>query len=344
MPFAHCHVLKVNMDLYETIEQYIKNGRKGILATVIYRAGSAPRDAGAKMFVGEDGKSFGTVGGGRLESDAYNEALRIMGSEEVKILQIRMDGNTVTGEGMLCGGNVDILLEPVYERYMEVYRKIGYLEKKGRKGIIVTRYGHNVFSKTLIEQNLETLGDALADEEIEKLNGYILENKPLIMDDTVVEPLQVSSVLYIFGAGHVSQFLSKVSKMVDFHVVVIDDREEFANPERFPEADEIIAEDFHRVFDRIKFSGLEFVVIVTRGHKYDADVLGETLKRPVKYIGMIGSRRKVKIVFDYMRESGFDEQAIGSVHAPIGIDINAETPQEIAVSIVSELIKIRGEL
>ena len=331
------------MDLYEGIEQYLKDKKKGMLATVIFRAGSAPRDVGAKMFVGQDGKTFGTVGGGRLEADSYNEAVRLMRSGETTILRIRMDGDAVAGEGMLCGGNVDILLEPIDERYIEIYRRIGYLAKRGRKGVIVTKYGHNTFSKTLIEQDLEITGGPLTDDEIREFHDYLGEMKPVIIDDTVIEPLQSSSVLYIFGAGHVSQFLSKVAKMVDFRVVVIDDRQEFANRERFPDADEIITEDFHRVFDRLKFSGSEFAAIVTRGHKYDSDVLRETLKRPVQYIGMIGSRRKVKIVFDYMRESGFDDEVISRVHAPIGLDINAETPQEIAISIAAEMIKIRGE-
>jgi xanthine dehydrogenase accessory factor len=314
------------------------------LATVIHRAGSAPRDAGAKMFVAQDGKLFGTVGGGRLESEAYDEAMRLMGSGETLVFHIRMDGNAVAGEGMLCGGNVDIFLEPVYGRYLDLYRRAGNLEKRGGKGIVVTRYDRNLFLKTLIDQSLETTGDPLAEEDVKKFANHVFEQRPLIVDEkTVIEPLRPSSVLYIFGAGHVSQFVAKAAKMVDFRVVVIDDREEFANSERFPDADEIVVEDFHRVFDRLRFSGGEFVVIVTRGHKYDAEVLGEVMKRPTRYTGMIGSRRKVKIVFDHMRETGFNEESIGRVYAPIGIDIKAETPQEIAISIVAEMIKVRGE-
>jgi xanthine dehydrogenase accessory factor len=130
--------------------------------------------------------------------------------------------------------------------------------------------------------------------------------------------------------------------MVDFSVTVIDDREEFANKERFPDANEIIVDNFQNVFNRLKFTGKEFVTIVTRGHQYDAGVLGETMKRQTRYIGMIGSKRKVAIVFDHMKKSGFSDEAIKRVHAPIGLTIHAETPQEIAVSIVAELIKVRG--
>ena len=332
------------MDLYEAIEAYLKEGKTGMLATVIYRSGSAPRDAGAKMFVGEDGKLFGTVGGGRLESDAYKEAIGLMGRGETEVFHIRMDGNAVAGDGMLCGGNVDIFLEPVYARYSDLYWKIGHIEKRGGKGIVVTRYGQGSFSKTLIEQGRDVTGDPLPDEDTRRFGELASAQTPLVADErTVVEPLRPSSVLYIFGAGHVSQFISKAAKMVDFRVTVIDDREEFANKERFPDADEIVAEDFHRVFDRLRFTGSEFVAIVTRGHQFDAQVLGEVLKRPARYTGMIGSRRKVKIVLDHMRKMGIDEKAIDQVYAPIGIDISAETPQEIAISIVAEMIKVRGE-
>lgn len=332
------------MDLYEAIEQYILNRQKGVLATVIYRAGSAPRDIGAKMFVGNDGRCFGTVGGGRLEFDACKEAMAIMETGEVKILHVRMNSNVVAEEGMLCGGDVDILLEPVNEKYIELYRKVGQLLLKGGKGVVVTGFEGNTIRKTLIEEDAGITGDLLEDKEMQRFSGYIQENQPAVFDGVIVEPLKVFSLLYIFGAGHVSQFISKIAKIVDFYVIVIDDREEFANREKFPEADEIIVEDFHTVFEKLKFTGQEFIAIVTRGHKYDAEVLLEALKRPVKYTGMIGSRRKVKIIFDFMRESGFSEEEIEKVHAPIGLAIGAETPQEIAVSIVAELIKIRGEL
>ncbi len=131
--------------------------------------------------------------------------------------------------------------------------------------------------------------------------------------------------------------------MVGFHVVVIDDREEFANKERFPDADEILAESFYDVFSSQQFTGNEYVVIVTRGHQFDTDVLKESLKKETRYIGMIGSKRKVKMVLEHMKEIGFTPESLDNVHSPIGLSINAETPQEIAVSIVAELVKVRRE-
>ncbi len=330
------------MDIYEIIEQCLKEGRRGILATVIYRAGSAPRDVGAKMLVAEGGQCFGTIGGGRLEADACVEAISIINRNETKILNVRMDSNAIADDGMLCGGNVDILLEPVLQKYAGLYKKIGEMLQSDSRGIVVTKFEGGALSKTLIKEDLTITGDVLPQKEIEELSHCLKEKRPCMADGMVVEPLQSLSVLYVFGAGHVSQFLARIAAIVDFHVVIIDDREEFANNERFPDAARIIVDDFHKVFDRLSFTGKEYAVIVTRGHHYDAHVLEEVLKRKTKYTGMIGSRRKVKIVLDHMRKAGFAEEAVAGVHAPIGLSIHAETPQEIAVSIVAELIAVRG--
>jgi len=332
------------MKVYEVIGDYLKQGKGGILATVVTRQGSAPRDVGAKMFIGEDGTIYGTVGGGRVELDTCKEALSMMKKAEAKILHIRMDYKTIEDEGMLCGGNIDILLEPVFDRYYELYERLVYLEKRGRRGVVITKYGPHTFSKTLLEGHDTIIGDPLLGEEIDRYRQYMYEKKPVVSDATIIEPVQVASRLYIFGAGHVSQFLSTVAKLIDFTVVVIDDRDDFANRERFPEADDVIVEDFRDVVKHLPFTGEEYVVIVTRGHKHDSEILEEVLKRNTRYIGMIGSRRKIKIIFENLKEKGFTESILKKVHAPIGIDIHAETPQEIAVSIAAELILVRGAL
>jgi xanthine dehydrogenase accessory factor len=331
------------MGIYETIEDYLQKKKTGIIATVITRAGSAPRDVGAKMFVGEDGKLYGTIGGGRLEHSAYQEAMSMMEKSVSKLLHIRMNAKEVASNGMICGGDVDVLLEPVLEKYKSLYGRLEYLEKRGKRGVLVTKFDKNIFVKILVEDDFTIHGDGVSERDRDAFLQHLYETKPCVTDGLVIEPLQISTALYIFGAGHVSQYIAKIAQMVDFSVTIIDDREEFANKERFPDADEIIVEDFHKIFDRLRFTGKEFVTIVTRGHQFDAGVLGEAMKRHTRYIGMIGSKRKVSIVFDHMKKSGFDDEAIKKVHAPIGLAIHAETPQEIAVSIVAELIKVRGE-
>ena len=330
------------MNIYEFICEYLEKGKGGVLATVIKRAGSAPRDVGAKMFVGEDGKTFGTVGGGRLEAESYRSALEIMNKGLVKTFGISMEAQSVKEKDMLCGGNVEILLEPVTIEHLNVYKQIEYCLKNRMRGAVVTKFSGNVFTKTLIDKDLNTTGDALDTETITQCKNIIHEKQAILMDGVFIDPIRLSFPLYIFGAGHVAQFLSKIAKIADFHITVIDDRKEFANTERFPDADAIIVGDFPDAVNYLDFTGNEYVVILTRGHEYDAVVLGESIKRPAKYVGMIGSRRKVKIILDNMREGGLDENTIGRIHAPIGIPINAETPEEIAISIAAELVSVRN--
>ncbi|MCX5814794.1 MAG: XdhC family protein [Proteobacteria bacterium] len=330
------------MNIYEVITEHLEQGKGGILATVIKRTGSAPRDVGAKMFIGEDGKTFGTVGGGRLESDTYREAIKIMNKGLTKVFSMIMNAQRVEEKDMLCGGNVDVLLEPVTARHLAVYQQIENCLENRKRGVVVTRFSGNTFAKALIDENLNVTGDVLGSETINQCKGLFHEKQAMLTDGVLADPIQLSFPLYIFGAGHVAQFLSKIAKIADFHITVIDDREEFANSERFPDADTIIVGDFHDAFKCLDFTGNEYVVILTRSHEYDAEVLGECLKETAKYIGMIGSRRKVKIILDHMREKGFSSEVLERIHSPIGISINAETPEEIAISIAAELVSVRN--
>jgi xanthine dehydrogenase accessory factor len=331
------------MSVYDYVVKYLREGKKGIVATVVNKAGAAPREEGAKMLVGEDKKTYGTIGGGKLEAEVIDEALRGMESTDIRLYHIRMDAKAVEDEGMLCGGNVDVLLEPILDKHKTVYERIRGFEKQGIRAVIVTRFNQTTLEKSVIDPNGDIWGDRLEKDEASELRDFWSERRiRFLNNNTVVEPLSVFSNLYIFGAGHVSQFLSKAANLVDFNVTVIDDREEFANRERFPEADSIIVEDFNKAFNALDFTTNSYIVIVTRGHSHDALVLEKSIEQPTRYIGMIGSKRKVRMVLDYLREKGVKKEILESIHAPIGIDINSETPQEIAISIVAELIKVRG--
>jgi xanthine dehydrogenase accessory factor len=331
----------MNMNMYEIVEDYLKNEKIGAIATVISRDGSAPRDVGAKMFIGEEGKIYGTIGGGNLEHSVYKQALSTMGTEKPEMIHIRMDSKEVASDGMICGGNIDVLLEPVHLKNIELYRRLGELKRMGLNGVLVTQFDGENYFKTVIEENAEISGDPISEEDKNAFLKHMRSTDLQFKDGVIVESLHIAPSLYVFGAGHVSQFISKIAKMVGFYVVIIDDRAEFASRERFPDADEVLVESFYDVFNRLNFTGSEYVVIVTRGHQFDRNVLIESLKKDAKYIGMIGSRRKVKMVLEHMKEIGLDPEAVDNVYSPIGLSINAETPQEIAVSIVGELVKVR---
>ncbi len=149
--------------------------------------------------------------------------------------------------------------------------------------------------------------------------------------------------MFLFGAGHVSRPLCRLAKMAGFRVVVIDDREEFPTTARFPEADELLVRSFDADLNELSLGPNAYIVIITRGHLHDHQILRQVLKKPLGYLGMIGSRRKTGIIFEALRREGFSEEKIKSVHAPIGLAINAQTPEEIAISIIAELIQVRGE-
>ena len=155
-----------------------------------------------------------------------------------------------------------------------------------------------------------------------------------------VEPIIPKPTLYIFGGGHIALPLARLGKMLGFRVVVLDDREEYANPERFPEADKTIAGDFTKTLSQLSVDNFSYLVIVTRGHSFDQTVLAWAVQTNAHYIGMIGSKKKNRTIFDNLRSQKISDSELKRVHAPIGLDINAETPEEIAVSILAEIISV----
>ncbi len=174
-------------------------------------------------------------------------------------------------------------------------------------------------------------GDALYD------NGLICGGQL----EVFIEPVLPVQTAYIFGAGHVSLSLAKVAAIAGFRVAVTDNRETFANRERFPEADEIYAAEYEEVFPKLVVNDSTYLVIATRGHKDDMRILQWAVGTPARYIGMIGSRRKAIEVFRQLEKEGVSRAQLERVHTPMGLDIGALMPEEIAVSVVAEMIAIR---
>lgn len=159
--------------------------------------------------------------------------------------------------------------------------------------------------------------------------------------EVFIEPVLPPPTLYIFGAGHIALSLARIGKLLGFRIAVIDNRAEFANSERFPEADLILAEEFGKAFTNIKINKSSYIVIVSHNHEFDELILEQALKTNAKYIGMIGSKTKNKTIFSHLLAKGISQELLDKVHAPIGLAINAETPEEIAISILAEIIQIR---
>jgi xanthine dehydrogenase accessory factor len=330
------------VELVKGLLKAMEEGKRGALVTVVGKRGSAPRETGAKMFVTDDGLLLGTVGGGSVEAYAREEAVKCLGSGKSLLLHYGMENPSLEQDGMVCGGDVDLFIEPVLGRHETVFRTLVESARKGRRALVATGTEGPLW-KAIITESGQSAGDPIHEADIVKLLTYFKEKSPVLVGNVLLEPLTMASNLFIFGAGHVSQYVARVAKMVNFRVSVIDDRAEFANRERFPDADEIIVDDFSRVVDDLDRSGDVYIVIVTRGHKHDAIVLEKSLSLGTCYVGMIGSRRKVSIVMEHLKAKGISEEKLKWVHSPIGIDIHSETPEEIGVSIVAELIKVRAE-
>jgi len=330
------------MSIYSTIIESLEHGTGGVLATVIRKRGPAPREIGTKMFVDKDGKAFGTIGGGRAEAEVRTEALRIMESGRAVIVSSFTESQRAGNMDAACGGDLEVLLEPVIERHLDLYRRIEEFMKDRKRGAIVTGFREGLLTKTLVASDWRTLGDTLGLTAFQIPHDIFYRKKPLVLEHILVEPIRLTFPLYLFGAGHVAQKLAKVAKVAEFEVTVVDDREEFANRDNFPDADLIMLGNFKESFDCLDFTGNEYIVIVTRSHELDAAVLEQALRRPARYVGMIGSKRKVGAILNAMRAKGFEEKDVERIHAPIGVPIDAETPGEIAVSIVAQLITVRN--
>lgn len=349
-------------DIYAEIVKAIERKEKCVLATLINRVGSAPRAAGAKYLVREDGSSLGSIGGGCVEAEVWQKAQKVMKEAKREILHFDLTSEQLAEGGLICGGTIDVFLEPLGEDFLNIYREAARIRQKGGSAVLATLVSadgdlrEKEGSKILIKTSGEKIGSLLGSEGLEKkilseAEVLLREKKPKVSVlssehrriEVLLEPVFSEPTVYIFGGGHISEQLAPLVKRVHFRVVVIDDREMFANRKRFPEADEVIVSEFEKCFDRLSMNDSCYIVIVTRGHLYDGFVLEQAVKTSASYIGMIGSKKKIMTLYQSLIKKGISKETLKRVHAPIGLDINSETPEEIAVSIAAELIKVRGE-
>jgi xanthine dehydrogenase accessory factor len=344
--------------IYSELVHALAAGEKCVLARIIRQVGSAPRRVGTTLLVKMDGTLVGTIGGGLLEHGVLRKAKEVMVSGRSAVLHIRLTGQEVAASEMLCGGNVDVLVEPVSAGDAgagRVFQELVTLAAQGRCGTLVTRVadGRESGGRFLVTAEGSVIGDAAwlprvsgidvtrwADVREPSLVTFAeCEGKPTVF----LEPVEADAVLLVFGAGHISTFVAPLARMVGFRVCVIDDREEFANPRRFPTADQLLVCSVSEAFRQIVVTPATYIAIVTRGHAYDREALRAALATRPAYLGMIGSRRKRDLIYSSLMEEGVPVEELRRVHSPIGISIGAETPEEIAVSIVAELIQVRAQ-
>jgi xanthine dehydrogenase accessory factor len=343
--------------LLQSICHILEEGEDLVLATVIGHSGSTPRSVGTQMVVRPDGAIIGTIGGGLIEFHAQKLAREVFKTGKALTETVEFTGaDAAATDQMICGGRMEILLELIIadpENLKELKDLIVALQK-GHKGFLIKALdtrgeGVRRMEWCLVHNDSVTLGTFPCPVSlITGLTGEIAKAKqPLAVtvEDKrfFVEPTVLPGTVFLFGAGHVSRPVAELASIVDFQTVVLDDRAEFSNVERFPRADQIkVIPSFHQAFEGLEIGRDSYVVILTRGHLHDKTVLEQALKRNAGYIGMIGSRRKRDLIYQELLTKGFSQADLGRVHAPIGLAIGAETPEEIAVSIVAELIQVRA--
>lgn len=337
------------------LEQFDR-GLPVVLVSIVSLQDSSPRHSGTKMLVTADGKSCGTIGGSKLEATAIKEAVAVLANGQSKLINFDLAGNNAYANDMICGGKAVILLDYLQAtpENAEFFRHLHDAIRQGKDYYCLTRIQDThgavkVTGRSLLSADLtvrEGYGwpksdfDNLLSEvhNISTTSILSLENTRVI-----VEPVRRIKTVYCFGAGHVARSTTHLAAMAGFHVIVIDDRAEFANRERFPDSLETrVIDDFSHAVEGLKIDADSFIIILTRNHLYDRAVLGQVLNTDAGYIGMIGSRRKKDAIYAALLEAGVKKEALERVHSPIGLSIEAETPEEIAVSIVAELILERA--
>ena len=253
------------MDVYDELIRLRRLGQKCALATIVQVRGSIPSFESAKLLVREDGSMAGTIGGGCVEAEVWNAAREVMETEKPKHMSFNLGQDAAYDNGLICGGQLDVFVEPV-----------------------------------------------------------------------IPPPRAI-----IFGAGHISKSLCKVASLAGFSTTIVDNRDSFANRERFPEADEIFAEEYEEVFPKLTIHESTYLIIVTRGHRDDMRVLRWAATTQARYVAMIGSKRKVLSVVKELEKDGLSRQQLDRIHAPMGLEIGAISPEEIAISVAAEMIAVR---
>ena len=353
--------------MYRKIRDLLNAGQSVAVATVIAARGSTPREVGAKMLVVGEGRIAGTVGGGCGEAQVLWDAVRCLAEARPMLSAVDLTGEMTEESPTNCGGIMEVFIDPMLPA------------ESSRAGVSSVRVaeiasqaleaGEAVVLATLVatpdpfrfpigtraavcpgrHEGVASLPDGPL--VIERSGQAIAAHRSRciavpIQDGTgeatiFLEVVAPPEELVIVGAGHIAVPLARMAKVLDFRVTVLDDRAAFANRARFPEADRIIAADIGKTVAELQFGPTAYLVLVTRGHALDQAVLLQVIHQPVAYIGMIGSQRRVRVVLDWLRRMGVAEAHIQKVHAPIGLDIGAETPAEIAASILAELVAVR---
>lgn len=342
-------------EILERAAQLRAEGRAFAIATVVRTSGSTPQVVGAKMLIDELGRTVGTLGGGCVEADAFEEARSVIVSGSASLREYELTEPLAWDTGLTCGGTMWIAIEHGRDALQTVGRDLLddllVASRGGDPVALVTELrlagaarasgGHvlvesdGTVTGTLREPGLDERARRGAVEALELGTARLValdEGRELL-----IEPVLTRPTLVMVGGGHVGHAVAKLAKLLDFRVVVVEDRLEFATRERFPDVDEIVVGDMVESLAGLRIAWNTFIVIATRGHKLDARVLRVAAGTKARYVGLVGSKRKTILIERMLKEESFPEERLREIHAPIGLDLGGRTPAEIALAILAEI-------
>ena len=352
-------------EIYQKVIELIESEEIGAYCTVVETKGSTPQKPGSKLLILPDLRNVGTLGGGCVEAEARRQAIGLMQGGVPRLLDFQLDSDYGWDDGLICGGNMKIFIDlPQTDKESFILTRLQELSEAKIPLVSTTVVKSEidciqVGTKMLFAANGEkvgSLGDAALETAVQDELMEVLEkDAPGVfrwqVEDSrngegavwvFMDAVQPRPTLLIAGAGHVGQALCHLGKWLGFDVAIVDDRVDFASEERLPEADEIIIGDIAEELRKYPVDHLTYAVIVTRGHQHDEEALHSVVESNARYVGLIGSRRKIKLIYDDLRDMGIPEERLAKVYAPIGLDINSKTVPEIAVSIAAQLIQVRN--
>ena len=331
--------------LFTEMKRRLTDKEDLVLATVVASSGATPRGAGARMLVGKEGRIYGTVGGGMVEYRSINLAIEAIGNRASIIKEFTLRRNEVEDIGMICGGDVTIYFRFIDSSDSKMLSlceaALQQFSEKKTTWLITELTDISGGEIGLYSEKLGVVGD-ISPDVAEMITGqtgvFVSKGKKYY-----AEQILCAGYVYIFGGGHVAQELVPVLSHLDFRCIVFEDRPEFATRELFPSAVDLKLVDLENIQELAQVGSSDYIIVLTRGHKFDQIVEEQALRTPAAYIGVIGSAGKKAAVEKNIMEHGFTRADLDRVTAPIGLmNIKAETPAEIAISIAGQLIAFRA--
>ncbi len=343
--------------VYSAVPGRLEKGSPLALATIVETSGSTPQVPGVSALFSQQGLAQGTLGGGSLEAEAERRARAALDSGRSVLFSFDLRGSGLEDEEPVCGGEATLLIDASPASNLDAFLRMKDSLRWRRRGVMVTRVRQGSSGEAEIRrrwvEDAAPVPESGLPVSAAAITRALAENTPLLLRPSgedrrsggfdFIEPLSPLPRLLIVGGGHIGQAVSRLAAPLGFEVTVIDDRAEFASRRRFPEAAEIIVGRPGPALTDIPVGDDTYIVIVTRGHRDDAEALRACIRTAAAYVGMIGSRSKVSLVREtFLRHGWASAEQFDRVRTPIGLPIGSRTVEEIAVSIAAELVQVRS--